>query len=139
MYAHAGDFRFHPFLLDLIELGGQHPHTFFTVLQLAALLLAGHHNAAGLVDQPHRGGGFVDVLAAGAGGTVDLHFDVRGIDLHVHFLHFGQHSHRGGGGVDTAARFGFGDTLDPVNAGFVLHPGVGTPAVDDKIRFLHAA
>ena len=137
--AHAAVLGFNALLLDFIEFGSQHAHAFFPVLQLAALFLAGHHNAAGFVDQTNGGGGLVDVLTAGTGGTVDLHFDVRRIDLHVHLFHLGQDCHRGGGGVDTAAGFRFGDTLHPVNAGLVFHPGVGTPAVDDEVRFLHAA
>ena len=62
--AHTGDLAVQPLLLLLIELGGQHPHTFLPVLELAALLLAGHHNSRGLVDQTDGGAGFVDVLAA---------------------------------------------------------------------------
>ena len=78
------------------------------------------------------------MLAAGTGGTVDLHFDVGRIDLDVHFLHLRKHCHRGGGGMDPAAGFGFGHPLDPVDTGLVLHPGIGTPATDDEVRFLHA-
>ena len=40
-----------PLLFNFVELAGQHPHTFFPVLQLAALLLAGHHDTGGLVDE----------------------------------------------------------------------------------------
>ena len=137
--AHTVIFRLDPLLLDLIELTCQHPHTFFPVLQLAPLLLAGYHDARGLVDQPDGGGGLVHVLTAGAGGPVDLHFDVGGVDLHVHLLHFREDCHRGGGGVNSSAGFGFGNTLDPVDAGFPLHPGVGPPAVDDEIRLFDAA
>ena len=79
------------------------------------------------------------MLAAGAGCPVDLHFNVLGVDLHIHLFHFRQHRHRGGGGVDPAAGFRFRHTLDPVDTGFVLHPAVSAPSVNDEVRFLHAA
>ena len=78
------------------------------------------------------------MLAAGAGGTVDLHFDIGRIDLHIHLFHLRQHRHGGSGGVDSSAGFGFRHSLHPMDAGLVLHPGVGTPAVDDEVRLLHA-
>ena len=60
------------------------------------------------------------MLAPRAGGPVDLHFDVRGIQLHIHRLHLRQHRHRGGGGMDPAAGLGLRHPLNPVNAGFVF-------------------
>ena len=137
--AQACDLAFDPLLLLLVELGGQHPHTLLPVLNLAALLLTGDHNAGWLVDQPDGGAGLVYMLAAGTGGTVDLHFNISRIDLHVHLFHLRQHGHRSGGGVDPAAGFRLRHPLDPVNAAFVFHPGVGPPAVDDEVRLLHAA
>ncbi len=137
--AQAGVLGFNPLLLNLIELGGQHPHTLFAVLHLAALLLTGHHDARGLVDQPDGGAGFVDVLTAGTGCPVYLHLNVRWVNLHIHLFHLRQHRHGGGGGVNPAAGFGFRHPLHPVDAGFVFQPGIGTPAIDDKVRFLHAA
>ena len=79
------------------------------------------------------------MLTAGAGGSVNLHFDVLGVDLYVHFFHLRQNRHGGGGGVDTAAGFGFRHPLHPVNTGFILHPAVGATAVNDKICLLDAA
>ena len=73
-------------LLDLIQLGSQHLHGGVAVLELAALGLAADHDAGGLVDQAHRAGGLVDVLAARAGGAVDLHLNVLGADLDVRVL-----------------------------------------------------
>ena len=137
--AHSGNLRIQLLLLNFIELGGQHTHTFFPVLQLTALLLAGHHDARGLVDQPDGRGGLVDVLAAGAAGPVDLHFDIAGVDLHVHLFHFRQNRNGCSRGVDAAAGFGLRYALDTVHTGFVLHPGVCAPAVNDKIRFLDTA
>ena len=53
---------------DLVQLGLHHLHGVLAVLQLAALGLAGRHDAGGLVDQADGGGRLVDVLAACAGG-----------------------------------------------------------------------
>ena len=136
--AQAGDLGVQLLLLHFIELGGQHPHTFFPVLHLASLLLASHHNARRLVNQPDGGTGFIDVLTAGTGSPVDLHLDVRRIDLHVHLFHFRQHRHGGRGGVNPAAGLRLRHPLNPVNAGFVLHPRISSPAVDDEVRLLHA-
>ena len=137
--AQTGDFAVQTLLLHFVELAGQHPHTFLPVLDLAPLLLTGDHDARGLVDQPHGGGGFVDVLTARAAGTVDLHFDVGGVDLHVHFLHLRQNRDGCGGGVDTAAGFRLGNPLDTVDAGFIFQSGIRAPAADDEVRLLDAA
>src|SRR2546429_7341590 len=48
------------------------------VLVLAALVLTRHDDTARQVRDAHRGLGLVDVLAAGARGTVDIHLEVRG-------------------------------------------------------------
>ena len=118
--AHTGNFRFKPFLLDLIELGGQHPHTLFPVLLLAALFLAGYHNTGGLVDQANSGAGFVNMLAAGTGCPVDLHFNIGGVDLHIHRLHLRQYRHGGRRCVDSAAGLCLRHTLDAMDAGLIL-------------------
>ena len=136
--AHTGHLTVQPLLLLLIELGGQHPHTFLPVLELAALLLAGHHNSRGLVDQTDGGAGFVDVLAAGAGGPIDLHLNVCGVELYIHLFHLRQHRNGGSGGVDPAAGLGFRHPLNPVHTGFVFHSGIGPPAADNKVRLLDA-
>ena len=79
------------------------------------------------------------MLAAGAGSPVDLHLDVRRVQLHIHFLHLRQHRHGGSGGMDPAPGLRLRHPLDPVDAGLILHPGIGPPAVDDKVRLLDAA
>ena len=137
--AFAGDLVVDPGLLDLVELAGQHLHALLPVLDLAALLLAGDHNARGLVDQPDRRGGLVDMLAAGAAGAEHLHFDILGAQIHVHGLHFRQHRHGGRGGVDPSAGLGLRDPLDPVDAGLKFQPGIGPVAGDHKVRLLDAA
>ena len=129
---HTGYFRAKPLLFDLVQLGCQHPHTFFPVLQLAAFFLAGDHDAGRSVDQTNSGRGFVNMLTTGTGCPVNLHFNIRRIDLHIHFLHFRKYSHGCGRGVNTATGFGFRHSLHPVHTGFVFHPGVGTTAADDE-------
>ena len=79
------------------------------------------------------------MLAACAGGAIDLHFNVFRADLHIHGLHLGQHSHSSGGGMNAAAGLGLGHTLDAVDAGFELHSGEGAVALNDEIRLLYAA
>ena len=137
--AHAGDLGLQLFLLDLVQLGGQHTHTFFPVLYLAALFLAGHHDARGLVDQPHCGAGLINMLTACAGCPIHLHLNVRRVNLHIHLVHFRQHRHGSGGGMDSAAGFCLRHTLYPVDAGLVLQPGIRPPSADNKIRFLDTA
>src|SRR3546814_2015526 len=68
---------------QLVELGRQHLHRAVAVGVLAALDLAGDNHAGGHVGDSHRRFGLVDVLAAGAGGTVDVGLQVRGVDVDV--------------------------------------------------------
>src|SRR4029450_4537736 len=59
--------------LEVGDLGLEHGHGAGAVLGLAALDLAGHHDAGGDVGEPHRGRRLVDVLAAGARGPEHVH------------------------------------------------------------------
>ena len=79
------------------------------------------------------------MLTARAGGTVDLHLHVLGPDVHLCCLHLRQNGHGGRGGVDASAGFGLRHALDPVDAGFKFHPGVGARSVDHEVGLLHAA
>src|SRR5690606_7964163 len=63
-------------LLELEEPRAEHPHGLGAVLGLALLLLPVHDDAAGLVDETHRGVGGVHALSARAGGAHDLQLDV---------------------------------------------------------------
>src|SRR2546423_575179 len=67
--------------LQLVELRLEHLHGGGAVLVLAALVLAGGHDAAGQMGDAHRRLGLVDVLSTRSGGAVDVHLQVRGIDL----------------------------------------------------------
>ena len=79
------------------------------------------------------------MLSAGAAGPVDLHFNIRGVQFHIHRLHLRQHRHRGGAGVDTAAGLRLRHPLDPVDAGFKLQPGPGPVPFNNGRAVLHAA
>ena len=71
--------------LEFHELGFEHLHGVVAVLELRALGLAGGDDARGLVDESNGRARLVDVLAAGAGRAVDLHFNILGtnFDLNV--------------------------------------------------------
>ena len=120
-------------LLDLQfdQLGTQLLHTVILVLELGPLLLGGHHNAGGLVDQADGGGGFVDVLAAGTGGAVDLHFDVLRADLHLYVIGKLRHDlHSGKTGLAAGVGVKGRDADQTVDAVFALQQAVGILALD---------
>ena len=83
--------------------------------------------------------GFVDVLAARAGGTVGVDFQVVRVKAKFDLADLGQDGDRGGRGVDPAAGFGDRDALHAVAAGFKLQAGPGALALDDKADLLKAA
>ena len=72
--------------LELHQSGFEHLHGVVAVLELRALRLAGGDDARGLVDESNGRACLVDVLAACAGGAVDLHLDVLGADLDLNVL-----------------------------------------------------
>ena len=118
--------------LQLRQLGAQHLHGVVTVLELAALRLAEHHDARGQVGQADGGGGLVDVLAAGAAGAAGLHLDVLRPDLDLavvvqlgHDLHGGEAGLPPGVGVE--GRY----TDQSVHAVLALEITVGVVALDE--------
>ena len=97
--------------------------------------------AGGLVDEPHGGGGLVDVLASRAAGAGRPASRMSaGFSCDLHRLHLRQHGHGGGGGVDPAAGLRLRHPLDPVDAALELQPGVGArrPSIR-TLHILHAA
>src|SRR5450432_1488536 len=66
--------------LHFIELGLEHLHRAVAVGMLTALGLARNYNATRHVRDAHCRLGLVDVLAASAGGTVDIRSQVRRVD-----------------------------------------------------------
>ena len=119
-------------LPDLHQLAAQHFQTGLLILELAALGLAGHHDAGGLVNQPDGGGGLVDVLTARAGGAVDLHFIVLGPDLEVLgvILDLGNHFDGGKRGLPPGVGVKGGHPHQPVDAVLPLQEAVGVFAGD---------
>ena len=91
------------------------------------------------MDQTDGGGRLVDVLAACAGGAVDLHLDVGGVDFNVdvvvqlgHDLKAGETGLAAGVGVKRA------DAHQTVDAVLALEHAVGVGALDHHRRGLDA-
>src|SRR6185295_13607328 len=84
------------------------------------------------------GFGLVDVLSTGALRTHGIDFEIGLVDLNIDVFNFRQHSHGCGGGVDTARRFGVGNTLYPMHAGFELELGEYAAAAHLGDNFLKA-
>ena len=86
------------------------------------------------MNQAHSRGCFVDVLAARAGGTVDLHFDILGADVHIlrvvrNFRNYLNSRKRGlAAGVRVKRR----DTHEPVDTVFALEKSVGVCALNEN-------
>ena len=60
-------------LFNLKQLRFQHSHGCLTILNLRAFVLTPDNYACGYVRDPYRGVGLIDVLPAGAAGTVRLY------------------------------------------------------------------
>ena len=127
------------FLLGLIEAGAEDLHGAILVFILAALVLAFDDRAGGQVRDADGAFGFVDMLAARAGGPVGVDLQIVRIEPELHLADLGQDGDRGRRGVDPPAGFGDRDTLDAVAAGLELQPGPGALALDDKADLLEAA
>ena len=85
----------------------------------------------GLVAQTHGGAGLVDLLAARAGGTVDLHLDVFGTDVDLHIVVDLRHDLNGREGRLTApARIERRHAHETVYTGLGLQEAVGVLALD---------
>ena len=112
--------------LELVELRLQHLHGGRAVLVLAALALAGDHDAARHVRDAHRRFGLVHVLTAGAARAVDIGAQVRRIDLDVDVVvDLGRDEHRSERGVAAIARVERRLAHQPVHAGLGAQPAVG--------------
>ena len=125
--------------LLLIEPRAQDLHRLGAVLVLALLLLHRNHDAGRQMRDAHRAFGLVDVLAAGAGGAVDVDAQIALVDLDVDLLGLRQHRDGDGGGVDAALALGRRHALHAVHAGFVFQPGEHAAAGDLGDAFLQAA
>ena len=83
--------------------------------------------------------GLVDVLAARAAGPHPLPFDVRFLDLDLHFVRLGHDGDGGRRGVDSALLLGLGHALHPMAAAFVAQVLEDVVAGDAEDDFLVAA
>ena len=124
---------------QLVHLRLEHLHGRGAVLVLAALVLAGDDDARGSVRQAHRRFGLVDVLAAGAARTVDVHLDVGRVqvDLDV-VVDFRRDEHRRERGVAAIAGIERRLAHQPMHAGLGAQPAIGVVALDLDGGALHA-
>src|SRR5690606_30706071 len=119
--------------LELEELGLEDAHGGGLVLELRALVLAGHDHAGRQVRQAHGRVGGVDALPAGTGGAVDVDADlvVGDVDL-VGLLEGGDHFDGGEAGLAAPLVVVFADAHDPVGALLDREGAVGVGAVDGE-------
>ena len=126
-------------LRQLQQACTQHHHRARSVLDLAALVLHGHHDAGGLVRDAHRRVGGVDALATRPAAAVHVDGEILVIDLHLDFLRLGQHQHRCRRGVDATLAFGDRHPLHTVGAALELEPAPRGVAVDHHRDLIDAA
>ena len=81
--------------LHLVETGAKDAKCLLLVLELAFLVLAGHHEAGRQMGEANGRVGGVDRLATRPGRAVDVHLDVVGVDVHLDLLDLGQDGDRG--------------------------------------------
>ena len=126
-------------LFNLEQLGLQHLERFFLVLQLAALILAGYHNAGRHMRHTNGTACLVDMLAPCAAGPVSVDFQVCFLDFNCHIAGFRQHCNRGCGRMYPAAALGHRYALYTVHTAFIAQQAESTTAVDFHYSFLDAA
>ena len=112
------------------EAGAQDLHSFASVLELGAFVLADDDQSGGDVCQTDGGSHLVDVLSAVSAGVKDVDFDLGILDLDFGIFDLWQYGHGSGGGVQAALGFGNGDALDTMDAALHAEAAVGLFAVD---------
>src|SRR3972149_1980725 len=117
--------------LALYQLGAPNGHRPLAILGLAALVLAGHHDAGREGREAHRAVCLVDMLAAGAAGPIRVDAQVLLIDLHRHVIgDFGHHLDQGEAGVPALLGVERADPHQAVHSPLALQPPVGPATVD---------
>ena len=112
--------------LQVVEAGLEHLHGHLAVADLAALVLAGDHDAGGQVGDAHRGVGHVDVLAARAARAVGVDAQVLVLDLDLDVLvDLRPGEHGGEGGVAPGGGIEGADAHEPVHADLRRKVAVG--------------
>ena len=69
---------------------------------------------------PYSGFGLVDMLTACARCTENIDFKIGRIYLQLNFVCFDKDCNCNSRGVDSALRFGFGNTLNTVDSAFIF-------------------
>ena len=124
-------------LLDLDQTGLQHFHSGGAVLDLRALGLAGHHDTAGNVGDTDSRFGLVHVLTACAGGTVGIHLQILGTDVHIHVVrHFGNNFQCREAGLTAAGSVKGRHAHKTMHAVLALQIAVGVFALDEHFSAL---
>ena len=109
---------------DFVQPGTQHALGFGAILDLRFFVLAGDDQPRGQVRDAHRRIRRVDRLPARTGRAERIDADVLGIQLHFHFVGFGQHRHRDRRSVHAALLFGHRHALHAVHAALVFQLAV---------------
>ncbi len=124
----------------VLDARHQDRHRAILVLVLRTAVLAFGNDAGRQVGDAHRRLGLVDVLAAGAGGAVDVDADILGADDHVaDLVGLGHHRDGAGRGMDAPLRLGFRHPLHAVPAGLELEFRIHAAADQAHDHFLVAA
>src|SRR3954449_10949015 len=111
----------------------EHPEGGRPVLDLALLVLAGHHDAGRDVRHPDGGVGGVDALPTGPRGAEDVHADLVLGDVHVvGLLDDRQHLDPGEGGLPPALVVERRDADEPVGALLDREGAVGVGHLDGE-------
>ena len=72
--------------LGLVKPGPQHGHGLLLILVLGTLVLAHYRQAAGLMDDTHRSGHFIDILPTVAPGVEDVYTQIIGTDFYINLV-----------------------------------------------------
>src|SRR5439155_15376179 len=119
-------------LLALQQARLENAHGRLTVLQLRALVLAGHDDTAGQVRDAHGRADLVDVLPARAAGPVGVDFDIFGVDRDLRCAGFDrrQHFHQGKAGLPAMRGVERRQTHEPVLSALAAQIAKGVAPAD---------
>src|SRR5207248_5985269 len=109
------------------------------VLQLTALVLAGHDLAGRQMRDPDGGVGRIHALPALAAGAVDVDLEVVVVDDEVRLFSLRQHRHRRGRRVNAPLRLGRRYALNAMDTGLELELRVRPSANDLEDHLFEAA
>ena len=114
-------------------------HRLGAVLVLRTFVLHRDDDAGRQMGDAHRAFGFVDMLAARAGGTKDVDFQIFFVDRDIDIFHFRQDGDGRGGGMHAARSLRLRHALHAMHAGFELQPREDALAADLGDAFLEPA